>query len=186
MARGFDKNIAKDLCTGNIMTGFDEDALHDRRVEAGKIYLIDFQMSRQLKLPPGRQPAILLPETQVPPPGDLKHFDPYSWDVYCLSDVFQRRLKVWITVSLSILLLTVHALQSYSGSGSRGPWIMRRYIQWLSGTERGCTKACHCRPTARRALRVLIVIRWAVSISTGFGGFATLIMSVFKRWARVG
>ena len=76
------------------MTGSDEDALHDRRVDAGKIYLIDFQMSRQLKLPPGRQPAILLPETQVPPPGDLKHFDPYSWDVYCLGHVFEDLMEV--------------------------------------------------------------------------------------------
>ena len=112
MARDIYKKIAKDLCLGNILVGFDEDALHDRRVEAGKIYLIDFQMSRQLKLPPGSQPAIVLPETQVPPPYDLKHFDPYSWDVYCLSDVFQCRLEVWITANLSILSLTVRARHS--------------------------------------------------------------------------
>ncbi|EJF64998.1 hypothetical protein DICSQDRAFT_167148 [Dichomitus squalens LYAD-421 SS1] len=87
-----------DLCTGNIVAAFDEHAVHDKRVEAGKIYLIDFQMSRQLRLPPGQQPAILLPETQVTPPGGIKQLDPYSWDVYCLGDVFKRRLKVRIIV----------------------------------------------------------------------------------------
>ena len=96
------ESAVKDLCTGNILVGFDEDALHDRRVEAGTIYLIDFQMSRQLELPPGQQPAILLSATQVPPPNGIKHFDPYSWDIYCLGDVFRRRLKVRVTANVLI------------------------------------------------------------------------------------
>ena len=97
----------QDLCTGNIVAGFDKHAVQDKRIEAGKIYLIDFQTSRQFELPPGRQPAILLPETQVTPPGGIKHFDPYSWDVYCLSDVFRRRLKVQIVIGYSISPLMI-------------------------------------------------------------------------------
>ncbi|TBU40103.1 hypothetical protein BD309DRAFT_993322 [Dichomitus squalens] len=131
-----------DLCTGNILAAVDKDAVHDKRIEAGKIYLIDFQMSRQLKLPPGQQPAILLPETQVRPPGGIKHFDPYSWDVYCLGDVFQRRLK------------------KYCFMRPGEPWIIRRYIRWLTGTERGCMASCHCRPTARRARQNSLVVWW--------------------------
>ncbi|TBU48898.1 hypothetical protein BD309DRAFT_911182 [Dichomitus squalens] len=149
-----------DLCTGNITAAFDEHAVHDRRIEAGKIYLIDFQTSRQLKLRPGEQPAVLLPKTQVPPPGGMKHFDPYSWNVYCLGNVFQRRLKLY----------------SFGRPGE--PWIIRRYIQWLTGTERGCVAVCHCRPTARRALNMLIVIRWVVRTYETLWRLSSLIISV--------
>lgn len=85
----------QDVCTENIMRSSDRDKVNDRRFEAGKVYIIDFHTSRQLCLPPGKQPAILLPPSQVKKPQGITHLDPYSWDIYCLgNEVFRRRLQV--------------------------------------------------------------------------------------------
>ena len=84
----------QDLCIDNIVVAHDRHAVADRRVEAKKFYIIDFHTSQQLDLPPGAQPAITLPFTQIPPPPGIKHFDPYSWDVYCLAHVFEDLLEV--------------------------------------------------------------------------------------------
>ena len=85
---------SQDLCPDNLVLAHDRHAVADRRVEAKKVYIIDFHTSRQLNLPPGVQPAILLPDTQIQPPSGIKHFDPYSWDVYCLAHVFEDLLEV--------------------------------------------------------------------------------------------
>ena len=66
--------------------------------------MIDFGTSRQLTLGPGVHNAITLPPTQIPPPNGLKHFDPYSWDVYCLGYVFEDLMEV------STDILAMHAL----------------------------------------------------------------------------
>ncbi|TBU26185.1 hypothetical protein BD311DRAFT_849966 [Dichomitus squalens] len=145
-----------DVCVNNLVVAVNNSMTLDRRVELGKIYFIDFQTSQQLQLPPGIQPAITLPQSQVRPPPNIKQFDPYSWDVYCLGYLLRNRLKF-------------HCL-----SKPKWPWIACRYIDWLIGTERGCTVACHCRPTALRAHQVLTVIRWAVHVCDVLGKIVTL------------
>lgn len=56
--------------------------MHETVVEH-RLYIIDFNTSRQFALGPGVQRAITLPGAQLEPPNGLEHFDPYSWDVYC-------------------------------------------------------------------------------------------------------
>ncbi|TBU48899.1 hypothetical protein BD309DRAFT_997376 [Dichomitus squalens] len=129
-----------DLCTDNLVLAHDRHAVADRRVGGKKVYIIDFHTSRQLELPPGAQHAILLPYTQIDPPPGIKHFDPYSWDVYCLGHVFEERLQVY----------------SYR---REEPRIVRWFVEWLKGTERGCRSVCRCRPTARRARQMLTFLR---------------------------
>ncbi|EJF64988.1 hypothetical protein DICSQDRAFT_153148 [Dichomitus squalens LYAD-421 SS1] len=132
-----------DMCPDNLVLAHERHAAADRRVEGKKIYIIDFHTSRQLELPPGAQPAILLPYTQIDPPPGIKHFDPYSWDVYCLGHVFENRLQVYCYRRPE-------------------PRVVRWLIQWLIGTERGCKSACHCRPSAKRVRQMLTVIRGLV------------------------
>ena len=59
-----------------------------------RTYIIDFDTSRQLSLGPGDQHAITLPPTQLPPPNHHTHFDPYSWDIYCLGQVYKAAIRV--------------------------------------------------------------------------------------------
>ncbi|KAI9069806.1 hypothetical protein FKP32DRAFT_1640417 [Trametes sanguinea] len=132
-----------DLCVDNIVKASNF-VVHPRPdVTPGKVYIIDYGSSRQLPLEPGLQPAITLPPSQVHPPGDLKHFDPYSWDVYCASYIMRE------------LFESLHDEQT-------PPWLFQRYTAWLTGNERGCLSACHCRPTARKARHVLIGIQQIV------------------------
>ncbi|KAH9886280.1 hypothetical protein C8Q73DRAFT_285685 [Cubamyces lactineus] len=130
-----------DICPGNVVAALPYDARFHPGVISLRVYVIDFNTSKQLALGPGAQPAITLPPTQVPPPEGLKRFDPYSWDVYCLGQLFQSVIK------------------TYSRGGKRAPWAAQCYARWLIGEERGCDMVCRCRPTARTARRVLSVIR---------------------------
>ncbi|KAI8998875.1 kinase-like domain-containing protein [Trametes punicea] len=141
-----DHHIAHmDLCPDNIVTANRRQDQPHPHVIPGKLYIIDFGSSRQFHLGPGEQPAITLPPSQIPPPNGLKRFDPYSWDVYCAAQIMQVFLEM--------------------NHGERcPPWIARRYIEWLIGTERGCTDVCRCRPTARKARQVLAGIRWVVGM----------------------
>ncbi|KAI8982707.1 hypothetical protein BD414DRAFT_419062 [Trametes punicea] len=134
-----------DLCRGNVLAASREDSQYDDRLVAGKIYIIDFDTSRRFKLGPGVQPAIHLPSAQIDPPKGLTMFDPYSWDVYCLGHVLSDVLNL-----------------KYS---RKEPWLLRRYVQWLIGDERGCSGVCRCRPTARKARRVLSILRSVVYIA---------------------
>nr|VWP02203.1 Mannitol 1-phosphate dehydrogenase [Ganoderma boninense] len=65
------------------------DASRDARLTAGRVYLIDFESCQQFEHGPGVQTAVPLPNTQVPPPLDMKSFDPYSWDVFCLGETLE-------------------------------------------------------------------------------------------------
>ena len=67
---------------------------HFTELEAGKVYIIDFDRSRRFAFGPGRQTAVDLPATGQYPPLDMKRFDPYSWDVYCVGKMFERIAKV--------------------------------------------------------------------------------------------
>ncbi|KAI0655867.1 kinase-like domain-containing protein [Cubamyces menziesii] len=131
-----------DVCHDNFVAALPEDERSQPAVVARRVYIFDFGTSRQLTLGPGAHNAITLPPTQIPPPNGLKHFDPYSWDVYCLGHVFED------------------LMETYPFDGKRVPWIARRVARWLIGKERGCSAACRCRPTARQARRALSVIRF--------------------------
>ncbi|OSD00622.1 hypothetical protein PYCCODRAFT_1469275 [Trametes coccinea BRFM310] len=134
-------NIAHmDICYDNAMIAMPQDVAIHPELTPGRVYLIDFDSARQFKLRPGVQPAITLPETQADAPDGLTYFDPYSWDVYCLGKLFEYITDFWC--------------EDYN----QVPWIIRRYIQWLIGEERGCHEVCRCRPTAKTARRVLAAI----------------------------
>ncbi|RPD72941.1 hypothetical protein L226DRAFT_141782 [Lentinus tigrinus ALCF2SS1-7] len=135
-----DLNIAHmDMYGGQVLTADERLAGFHKEVEAGKIYIIDFDLSKRLERGPGQQHAIELPESFYEPPLGMTRFDPYSWDVYCTGKLFDRTVK-------------------FSYSDRHLPWIVRRYIDWLIGNERGCTTVCHCRPSARRARQLLSVV----------------------------
>ncbi|KAI0357918.1 hypothetical protein OH77DRAFT_1450552 [Trametes cingulata] len=145
-----------DLCKGNvILASQGRAALHEEIIDR-RLYIIDFDTSRQFELGPGRQPAITLPQTQVPPPDGLTTFDPYSWDIYCLGDLLQRFTEV--------------IFQRYYDKQGPPPRIVRWFIAWLIGSERGCSGVCHCRPSARAARRILDVLRLIAPIIDMFTG----------------
>ncbi|KAI0357914.1 hypothetical protein OH77DRAFT_1314205 [Trametes cingulata] len=133
-----------DLCFDNVVGAGATEAQYHRGVVHGKVYIIDFGSARTLQLGPGKQRAIVLPPTQIRPPNGLKHFDPYSWDVFCVAHILQ-------------------VLVEFEGSDD-SKWITHRYIRWLMGSERGCTGICRCRPTARKARQVLAFIRTVVYV----------------------
>ncbi|KAI0768320.1 kinase-like domain-containing protein [Trametes elegans] len=136
-----------DLCPDNVMMMHPYEARLYPYAVPKKIYIIDYGESQQFQQGPGIQHAITLPPSQVDPPRGLHQFDPYSWDMYCLGHIF-------LDVS-----------DNYRG---RLPWFIHWYIQWVLGDERGCSAVCRCRPTARRARRVLSVLRWATYVGDVF------------------
>ena len=87
-------STTQDLCFGNVVAAVDETEKEHPQTKAGRVYIIDFDRSRQLELGPGRQPAVVLPLTQYKPPLQMKAFDPYSWDVYCMGKLFEQLTKV--------------------------------------------------------------------------------------------
>ncbi|TBU55759.1 hypothetical protein BD310DRAFT_932964 [Dichomitus squalens] len=131
-----------DICTGNLLAGTSREAGFDGRIADGGLYIIDFDRSRRLPLGPGEQGAIPLPPTQFVPPPGITRLDPYSWDVYCVGRVLEFLLK--------------------TRPDETPPWIAQQLMLWLKGDEQGCTGVCHCRPTARRALRVVNAIKWCI------------------------
>ncbi|KAI0324114.1 hypothetical protein GY45DRAFT_1314317 [Cubamyces sp. BRFM 1775] len=150
-----------DLCVGNILVSGPEDEPYHEGVVAYKIFIIDFDSAQRFSLGPGVQPAITLPPSQIRPPNGLKHFDPYSWDVYCAGHVLKQILSL-----------------NYKEQSM--PRLARWYVQWLIGNERGCTTACRCRPTARRARQVLVLIRWVVRLLE----LCTAPSGYVRRWLR--
>ncbi|KAM5541235.1 hypothetical protein V8D89_005164 [Ganoderma adspersum] len=137
------KRIAHmDICPGNLLAATSREADVDGRLLAGKVYIIDFDRSQRLAHRPGAQGPVLLPPAQYAPPPGVARLDPYSWDVYCAGRVLETFLK--------------------ARPGEAVPWIAERLVLWLKGEERGCPGVCRCRPTARRALRAVSVIRWCV------------------------
>ncbi|KAI0365046.1 hypothetical protein BV20DRAFT_955088 [Pilatotrama ljubarskyi] len=145
-------NIAHmDICRDNVIGAHTNHAREHNHVEGGKIYIIDFGSSNTYPLGPGKQQAVTLPPTQVSPPNGLKHFDPYSWDVYCVARVLEAVFKVCLSFAKM-------------KSADDHAWIAKRYIKWLTGIERGCSGVCRCRPTARRARQMLTLLRALVYI----------------------
>ncbi|KAI0711476.1 hypothetical protein C8Q76DRAFT_736762 [Earliella scabrosa] len=136
----------------NVLMATEEHVAHFKELEAGKVYIIDFDRSRRFEFGPGSQTAVDLPATGQHAPLDMKRFDPYSWDVYCVGKVFERIAEL-----------------KYRGDPQ--PWLVRHLTGWLVGNERGCTTVCHCRPSARRARQVLEVVICIVRV----GALATRV-----------
>ncbi|OJT02685.1 hypothetical protein TRAPUB_6759 [Trametes pubescens] len=86
--------VHMDICPGNLLTANPRHASAHQTIVADRLYIIDFGQSRQFALGPGVQRAITLPETQMDPPNDLLHFDPYSWDVYCIGRTMDYFMSV--------------------------------------------------------------------------------------------
>ncbi|KAI0364402.1 hypothetical protein BV20DRAFT_1005889 [Pilatotrama ljubarskyi] len=143
-----------DFCEGNTLVAYPEDAACHNTVVVNRVYIIDFDTARQFALGPGSQRAITLPETQVAPPDGSTRFDPYSWDVYCLGRLFEQLLKA-----------------HYRNIGE-SPWLLRQYIKWLIGKERGCSGVCKCRPSATAARRILVVLGWVSPLIEAFSRVA--------------
>ncbi|KAL1939036.1 hypothetical protein VTO73DRAFT_10296 [Trametes versicolor] len=137
--------VHMDICPQNVLAGLARNVKVHKNIVAHRVYIIDFDISRRFKLGPGVQSAITLPDTQISPPNGLRHFDPYSCDVYCMGLTMQSVMRF-----------------TYRDSTVQPYWPARKFVQWLIGDERGCTSVCRCRPTARTALRVLVILRWAV------------------------
>ncbi|KAH9922287.1 uncharacterized protein BXZ73DRAFT_20405, partial [Epithele typhae] len=124
-----------DLSDSNMVWAPETNTFFGKEVKAEYPYPIDFEFSQRLELGPGVQPAIELPPSAIKKPRGITHLDPYSWDVYCLGWLLQ-----W-TISKSQSRYLHHT----------PPWLLRRYVQWIIGEERGCAGVCRCRPTARQA-----------------------------------
>ncbi|KAI0357916.1 hypothetical protein OH77DRAFT_1519220 [Trametes cingulata] len=124
-----------DLCLDNVIGARAPEAQYHRGVVHGKVYIIDFGTARTFQLGPGKQHAIVLPPTQIRPPNGLKHFDPYSWDVYCMAHILEDLTKMRAT--------------------KNARWIAHRYVRWLMGNEGGCQGIYLCVRSARSARQVL-------------------------------
>ncbi|RPD58312.1 hypothetical protein L227DRAFT_602095 [Lentinus tigrinus ALCF2SS1-6] len=86
-----DLNIAHmDMYDGQVLVADAVLAGLHKKVEAGKVYIIDFDVSKRLERGPGHQHAIELPQCNCKPPLGMTRFDPYSWDVYCTGKFFDR------------------------------------------------------------------------------------------------
>ncbi|PIL34808.1 hypothetical protein GSI_02595 [Ganoderma sinense ZZ0214-1] len=109
-----------DIYAPNVVAASEDDAKRDARLTAGRVYLIDFETSRQFEHGPGVQTAVPLPNTHVIPPLDMKVFDPFSWDVYCLGK------------TLDIMVQRVFGSES-----TAKPWIVGCFARWLKGNEVG-------------------------------------------------
>ncbi|EIW53690.1 uncharacterized protein TRAVEDRAFT_52809 [Trametes versicolor FP-101664 SS1] len=140
-----------DVHMENLLGGSDWAVPDHNELVENRVYIIDFDTSRQFTLGPGVQTAITLSATVQVPPNGMTRFDPYSWDIYCVG----RTLEYIVGVMERRTKVPPH-------------WIAMKYIQWLIGNERGCAGVCRCRPTARTALRVIVVLQWAVYAAEGY------------------
>ncbi|KAI0658963.1 hypothetical protein C8Q70DRAFT_1154863 [Cubamyces menziesii] len=155
--------VHMDLCPGNVGGALAPQSDYHASLQLDRIYIYDFNTSRQFARGPGYQHAITLPETQVSPPNGLTHFDPYSWDVYCLGHLMNELMDI------------------YAEDHPSPPWLLRRYARWLIGHERGCQSACCCRPTVQNALRMMSVVRLSISVLQWYSTLYKTIVLAFHR-----
>ncbi|KAJ3017868.1 hypothetical protein NUW54_g484 [Trametes sanguinea] len=130
-------NIAHmDVCSSNIVTASLRTDQPCPNVEPGKLYFIDFGSSLQLPLGPGVQGAIPLPPSQYGLVYGIKHFDPYSWDIYCAALTMRQTLEArapaaavdiphaavyWLVGREGTRMPRGLSLLSYSPTGTPGP-----------------------------------------------------------------
>ncbi|KAH9846045.1 hypothetical protein C2E23DRAFT_744957 [Lenzites betulinus] len=160
--------VHMDICLMNVMAGQEHSTapLHQDVIK-NRLYIIDFDSSKQFTLGPGVQPAITLPETQTAKPNGLELLDPYSWDVYCIGRTLEGIIKY-----------------HFERRNERPPWIVKQYIQWLIGNERGCPGVCGCRPTARTALRVVKLLVRVVDVMENCRWVARTILRLWPSWIK--
>ena len=84
----------QDIFERNVVAATEDDARRFPQLTAGRVYLIDFESCKQFEHGLGVQTAVPLPNTQVPPPLDMKSFDPFSWDVFCLGETLEFMFEV--------------------------------------------------------------------------------------------
>ncbi len=140
------------MCPDNVVAAKHHHTTVNPSTVEDRLYIIDFDSSRQFTLGPGVQRAITLPETQIEPPDGLKDFDPYSWDVYCTGRTLERMVIVRhfsYSTSCIVLLLPLRSndigerRQSHIGS-------LKSTSSGLLGTKRA---ALACVIVARRHVR---------------------------------
>ncbi|KAI0738341.1 hypothetical protein C8Q80DRAFT_1262869 [Daedaleopsis nitida] len=134
-----------DFVSENTIVAREMAVTYHPQLELGKIYIIDFGLSRRFPLGPGQQSAVDLGGMALSARYRIQRLDPYAWDVFCMGETLRQFLAFM-----------------YSHTGKPPPRICTWYVQWLIGKERGCSGVCHCRPTARRARQVLAAMRWLV------------------------
>ncbi|KAI0350791.1 hypothetical protein OH77DRAFT_1005117 [Trametes cingulata] len=158
-----DHNIVHlDICNGNILMATEYEARADARLVAGRVYLIDFETSRQLGAGPGVQGTIPVPPAQIKPPPGIERVDPYSWDIYCLGKLFERMAKGVYCRRPAL------------------PWTVSRITQWMVGNEQGCIGICHRRPTVGQTRWVLCVWLWVTYCGEFFSGLAQHTLHLFS------
>nr|VWO99428.1 Tyrosine-protein phosphatase YVH1 [Ganoderma boninense] len=134
-----------DIFTPNIVAATEEDAKRDARLSAGRVYLIDFESSRQFECGPGLQTAVPLPDTHIIPPLGMTTFDPFSWDVYCLGLTFEGMIEVGLTLTMITagspgidMSFLCNVQERFIFKPEAIPWIPVQFARWLKGNEAGC------------------------------------------------
>ncbi|KAJ8473277.1 hypothetical protein ONZ51_g7977 [Trametes cubensis] len=168
-----------DLCVGNILVSGPEDEPYHERIVAYKIFIIDFDSAQRFKLGPGVQPAIQLPPSQTRPP---------EWPK-ALRSLLLGRLLYWARIEGYIIGERMQSsvardirvyITKLNYEDEEIPRLASWYVQWLIGSERGCTTACRCRPTARRARQILVLIRSILYLSEICGTLFERFSSLFN------
>ena len=82
------------MYSSQVLMATERQVVLHKQVEAGKVYIIDFDTSKRLERGPGQQHAVDMPECAYKPPLGMTRFDPYSWDVYCTGLLFKFLTEV--------------------------------------------------------------------------------------------
>ena len=82
------------MYSSQVLMATERQVVFHKQVEAGKVYIIDFDRSKRFERGPGHQHAIDMPECAYKPPLGMTRFDPYSWDVYCTGLLFKFLTEV--------------------------------------------------------------------------------------------
>ena len=107
------------MYSGQVLIATEREVVFHKQVEAGKIYIIDFDTSKRFERGPGHQHAIDMPECAYKPPLGMTRFDPYSWDVYCTGMLFEYISKVALSCTMAVHLANAW----FSSSTGRAPYL---------------------------------------------------------------
>ncbi|OJT02693.1 hypothetical protein TRAPUB_6767 [Trametes pubescens] len=124
--------VHMDMCPDNVIAANHHHTTVNPSAVEDRLYIIDFDSSRQFTLGPGVQRAITLPETQIEPPNGLTHFDPYSWDVYCTGRTHATKNKGKLVQNGQALRETVTSCVVTTQHGLRARFSSNRQVlEWL-------------------------------------------------------
>lgn len=162
--------IVQDMHSENLLAGVDWAARDHPEVVEHRVYIIDFDSSRQFTLGPGVQPAITLPATVQVPPNGMARFDPYSWDIYCVGRTLEyivkvRRLRLYPKMSRCLIRGVGHIVRAAENKGAAtlDPAEVPPVAHWeraglhrrvlLSSDGAYCTAGSGCAPMGRMCCR---------------------------------